>query len=397
MTDSAHTLVTPARFVRLSPGARIAGTPALRTPEQVGAEMALSLLPFGAMILDANRNIVFANDTLAGLVGTGIKPEDLLGRRNGDIMDCEHAFETPGGCGTTESCQTCGAFVALGAALKGGSDCQECRISTTKPGAPRELRVWTRPMSFGGRAYVCAIVTDISTEKRRDALERTFFHDMLNTAGALNGLAVLLPDAEPEDAATMTASVARLSGVMVEELKAQRDLVAMEKGELVIDQHEQSTGDLVMSTVASWSEHRHAQGKSIEVHDEAEDVTFTSDRTLVGRVLSNMVKNALEATPAGGTVTVDARQVGDRVRLSVHNPSEMPRSVQAGVFQRSFSTKGRGRGIGTYSMKMLSQRYLGGRVWFETAPGLGTTFFAEYPIAGVRMSTETEILLAKTA
>jgi signal transduction histidine kinase len=50
------------------------------------------------------------------------------------------------------------------------------------------------------------------------------------------------------------------------------------------------------------------------------------------------------------------------------------------VFQRSFSTKGTGRGLGTYSIKLLTERYLGGRVWFESAEGHGTTFHAEFDI-----------------
>jgi sensor histidine kinase regulating citrate/malate metabolism len=47
------------------------------------------------------------------------------------------------------------------------------------------------------------------------------------------------------------------------------------------------------------------------------------------------------------------------------------------LFRRSFSTKGRGRGIGTYSMKLLGEKYLKGRVWFTSSPNAGTTFFIE--------------------
>ncbi len=49
------------------------------------------------------------------------------------------------------------------------------------------------------------------------------------------------------------------------------------------------------------------------------------------------------------------------------------------MFHRSFSTKGTGRGLGTYSMKLLSERYLGGSVTFRSIPGEGTTFTARYP------------------
>ena len=50
------------------------------------------------------------------------------------------------------------------------------------------------------------------------------------------------------------------------------------------------------------------------------------------------------------------------------------------IFQRSFSTKGEGRGLGTYSMKLLTERYLGGRVSFTTSADEGTIFKVALPI-----------------
>ena len=58
----------------------------------------------------------------------------------------------------------------------------------------------------------------------------------------------------------------------------------------------------------------------------------------------------------------------------------MPRPVQLQVFQRSFSTKGAGRGLGTYSIKLFSERFMRGRVFFTSTPEAGTTFTAAYPV-----------------
>jgi sensor histidine kinase regulating citrate/malate metabolism len=57
----------------------------------------------------------------------------------------------------------------------------------------------------------------------------------------------------------------------------------------------------------------------------------------------------------------------------------MPSEVQLQVFQRSFSTKGAGRGLGTYSMKLISERYLQGCVSFVSTAPDGTVFSADYP------------------
>ena len=93
-----------------------------------------------------------------------------------------------------------------------------------------------------------------------------------------------------------------------------------------------------------------------------------------------MIKNALEASLPAKTVTVSCRCAGDRVQFAVHNPGVMPREAQLQVFQRSFSTKGRGRGLGTYSMRLLSE-YLRGEVAFTSTKEEGTTFIASYPLS----------------
>jgi signal transduction histidine kinase len=70
------------------------------------------------------------------------------------------------------------------------------------------------------------------------------------------------------------------------------------------------------------------------------------------------------------------------VRFGVANPGVIPPEVQARLFHRSFSTKSpRGRGLGTYGMKLFGERILGGEVSFTSAPPEGTVFTFRLPIA----------------
>jgi sensor histidine kinase regulating citrate/malate metabolism len=110
------------------------------------------------------------------------------------------------------------------------------------------------------------------------------------------------------------------------------------------------------------------------------DGPLITDRRLLKRVLGNMLKNALEATPPHGTVKMSCEDDGDVVSFLVSNPAVIPNDVQLQVFQRSFSTKGEaGRGIGTYSMKLFGERYLGGEVDFVSREAEGTTFRLRLP------------------
>jgi hypothetical protein len=81
-------------------------------------------------------------------------------------------------------------------------------------------------------------------------------------------------------------------------------------------------------------------------------------------------------------VRVSAETQGDAVVFRVHNPGAMPEAVQRQIFQRSFSTKqGEGRGIGTHSVRLFTERYLGGQVEFTSAEADGTAFTVSLPLS----------------
>ena len=113
----------------------------------------------------------------------------------------------------------------------------------------------------------------------------------------------------------------------------------------------------------------------LTLDESSDDTPFEADPELLARALGNMVQNALEATPAGGVVKVWHTVGAGGPTFFVNNPGVMRERVASQVFKRSFSTKGNGRGLGTYGMKLLGERYLGGRVGFRSEDGVGTTFW----------------------
>jgi signal transduction histidine kinase len=136
---------------------------------------------------------------------------------------------------------------------------------------------------------------------------------------------------------------------------------------------------LLEEVASGYRAHQVSKGRTVQVAPDSVEVTLTTDRTLLKRVLGNMTKNALEASAPGQAVTLRCQDQDGGLAFSVHNPKAMPEKVQLQVFKRSFSTKGSGRGLGTYSIKLFTERYLGGRVWFTSSPEEGTTFTAWLP------------------
>ncbi len=327
-------------------------------------------------ILNEQRQVVYCNRRLLELLETTLG--DVLGRRPGEALGCIHSDESPGGCGTTESCRQCGAVRAILKAQAGQQAVKECRI-LTHGGSALDLRVWATPMEAEGRTFTVFAAADISHEKRREALERVFFHDILNTAGNVQTAAELLRTREVGDPGPILEIIEKASSQLVDEIHSHRLLLSAEGGTLEASSESLSSLNVLERVRLQYEASDLARSRTLRVAPGPASLNFRSDPTLLARVLGNLTKNALEATEKGGVVTLGCREEEDAVVFSVNNPAVMERSTQLQIFQRSFSTKGAGRGIGTYSVKLLTEQYLGGQVWFESEEPEGTTFHVRLP------------------
>jgi len=342
----------------------------------------LEAMPEGVLVVNERRQIIFASQRFRRLVPRCLQ-DDIVGTRPGEALGCVHASESSGGCGTTEACCQCGAGLALLDGLQGRPSVRECRLLRLTGSSPPalDLRVFATPFVHGGEQFCLFAVSDISHEKRRRALERSFFHDVLNTAGGVSGLLEVLAR-EASDALRPDLEIARVgSQDVVEQIQAQRDLARAENDELTVRRVRLSSLQVLEEIAGLSRNHPLAEGRCLRIDPATTDSAFTSDRTLLGRVLTNLVKNALEACPPGGTVELGGGAAAEGVVLWVRNPGVIPTTIRLQIFKRSFSTKGEGRGLGTYAVKMITEKYLGGRVEFTSTAEAGTTFRLILPTA----------------
>lgn len=336
----------------------------------------INAIPSIVMILNSNRQLVLANDSLACFLGVE-NIEKLKGQRPGEILNCINSKKKVAGCGTSENCEMCGAVNSIMDGLKGVFSVNECRVLTGDGTDALDLKVWASPYVIGNEKFTIFAVEDISSEKRRKVLERAFFHDIINTAGSLKGIAQLLKKS-PEYFNEFKNMLFETADTLIDEINAQKQLLAAEGNELAINLHEVNSLELIKSVIELYKNHSVAENKNICILDSSDNVTFITDETLAKRIIGNMIKNALEAMREGSTVTISCKEQENSVDISVHNDSVMPREVKLQMFQRSFSTKGAGRGIGTYSMKLLLEKYLKGKISFTSEEGEGTTFTAAF-------------------
>lgn len=108
------------------------------------------------------------------------------------------------------------------------------------------------------------------------------------------------------------------------------------------------------------------------------------DLERASRILSNLLSNAIKFTPKGGLIQVRAEPAGEQVVFSVSDTGPgIDEEGQARIFDRFWQARGGGAGgygLGLPICKGLTEAH-GGRIWVESRPGQGSTFFFSLPVA----------------
>jgi len=335
------------------------------------------------LLLNSHRQIVLAGSKPPGH-GILESIESMIGLRPGEAFKCSHSKDGLGGCGTSLHCRECGAVLAIQEALhnKACSVSRECRLLVSREHdfEALEFRVKATYFEVEGEEFILFALTDISSEKRRQNLEQVFFHDVLNLTGGVEGLLELLE----QDAPAPMQEVLRMASLTMhdlrEEIIVQRDLLAAEQNELKVTHSRVRSIEFLNQLLQAYVAHPVCQNRVLRLSSMASEFDFRTDSVLLRRVLGNLIKNAAEASSEGGIVWVSCMSNGLQAFFTVHNATVMKQSTSLQVFQRSFSTKGEGRGLGTYSVKLLTERYLKGKVGFISREPEGTSFTVEVPL-----------------
>lgn len=328
------------------------------------------------LVINQARQVVFANKAFLDLVHQE-QDSQLVGLRFGEIIKCHHALgegALSGGCGTTKFCRHCGSIKAILQSQANGEGIYEARFVLKQSSESLILRIHASEIVVEGEPFTLLSAQDISAQKHKEALESVFFHDILNTAAGVQGMADLFEFAPVEKQADFRLNIKAGINTIIEEINSHRLLSSLEKGTYDQQRVELNSLALLKNLQNLYAFHKSSTGKLISLDDAACSFDFQMDRALVLRTLGNMLKNALEASVKGGIVTLSCRCEAERVIFTVHNETHMSDDVKAQVFQRSFSTKGKGRGLGTYSMRMIAENYLAGEVGFTSHHETGTTF-----------------------
>ena len=219
----------------------------------------------------------------------------------------------------------------------------------------------------------------------RDDLLAIVSHDLRNPLFAIISAATLLADDEVRgDAASLSHCVSiieRNGRRMASMIKDLLDFEGLRGRGLSVAASAHAVGPLLEEALEMIQPQAREKSQQLTLLcPDAVTAWFDRERTL--QVLSNLVCNAVKFTPEGGTITLTAEPAATEVVISVRDTGPgIPAEDAVHVFDRHWQAKRadrRGIGLGLPIAKGLVEAQ-GGRLWVDSEPGRGTTFFFTLP------------------
>jgi signal transduction histidine kinase len=222
-------------------------------------------------------------------------------------------------------------------------------------------------------------------------------HDLRTPLTSIRVILEALADGVVDDPATVqrylqtTQHHIRSLAALIDDLF---DMAQLDAGGLQLEQHSNSISDLISDTLETFSALAARQGVTLKGSVEPGVDPVCMDVGKIGRVLANLVSNALRHTPPGGAVEVRAGAEGEDVRVEVRDsgegihPADLPHIFDQ--FYRGEKSRNRdtgGAGLGLAIARGIVEAH-GGRIGVESAAGQGARFFFTLP-AGTKVRPPT--------
>ncbi|MFW5785622.1 MAG: PAS domain-containing sensor histidine kinase [bacterium] len=223
-------------------------------------------------------------------------------------------------------------------------------------------------------------------ERTQREVERIIRHDLRNPLNGVFTASELLSRTSLSEEQQDLLRIIRDSGYRLKSMiDSSLDLAKMEQGIFTLEPQPVEIQETLLAVQSQLlgllGEHKVTA--TLRVNDEpletTEPVVVHGEAQYLETLLANLVRNAIEASPRGGRVSVEVTDEGDHVLFDVHNAGAVPEPVRDRFFERNSSYgKPDGNGIGTYVAALIASAH-SGSIWFTTDECEGTHVYVRIP------------------
>ena len=220
----------------------------------------------------------------------------------------------------------------------------------------------------------------------RDQVLGVVSHDLRNPISAIAMCATALaesPPHSPEERASLLTTIAQSTEWMNRLIQDLLDVASIEAGRLSLERDPEAVPALVGDALRMFEVEAARRRVQLAAESPSDLPPLNVDASRIVQVLGNLLRNALTFTPDGGRITVRASNGGRDVVFAVSDTGPgIPVSDQPYVFDRYWHARRaankRGTGLGLSIARGIVQAH-GGKMWLESEPGRGTTFYFSNP------------------
>ncbi|WP_421899860.1 GAF domain-containing protein [Maridesulfovibrio sp.] len=348
-----------------------------RTQDLVDAydrlDITLNAMQAGVLVVEAEgHRIVDANPKALEMMGRGW--EEVVGSECFDVI-----------------CSACKGDCPI--VDRGLEEINGEHIIERKDGGLVPVQKTVSRVMIDGKLHMVENFIDISEQKKladlKEHVDRIMRHDLKSP---LNGI-ISLPDVLLlEDDGHLTESQREILGYiqasgykLLNMINLSLDLYKMETGSYEYFPAVVDVYGVARSVLKDLFELINYKKIVIRERFEGEEVDkdfsfeIRSDEFLTYSLLSNILKNAVEASPVGETITLDTKEIAGNILILIHNMGAVPDSIRDTFFEKYVTAdKSDGTGLGTYSAKLITET-MGGSISFESSSEEGTTIMVELP------------------
>jgi len=239
-------------------------------------------------------------------------------------------------------------------------------------------------------AFIIDITKQREAEQFRDTMIHTMVHDLRGPLGAIHTALELLTEqiqaVQNDEQKTIVQIASHNVQKMLTLINNILDVNKAESGKLALQPAAFQIHTLITETLINFTSLAEKKRLGLFNDSVATLPTVWGDEQLIGRVLENLIGNAIKFTPEGGTVRVTAAyaEAENKLRVWVSDTGPgIPSELQPRLFQKFVTgkTAGRGFGLGLAFCKLVVEAH-GGTIEVQSSTDKGTTFSFTLPVAG---------------